>query len=376
MESPEDRIWILLSRKFSASITEAEDTELQQLLRYNSDAQYTNEILNKIWKIPAAPVTGNEDQCPNDQTGYPFKENISTDARYESPESQGRYRVHHRRVKLIAVAACILLIAGLFFTFPGIIPRKQKTGIINTYTVSTQAGEKKMITLPDGTTVWLNVASKLSYPAGFAADSIRMVTLSGEAYFEVKHDSTRPFMIHTKNMDIRDIGTAFNVKSYPDEALTEASLITGAIEVTVHDNADRKIRLKPKEKIVVYQNKHFEKYSNTDSLKNMPVQDIQVSGYSIAQIKPDPVIRTFPETAWMQNDLVFKNQPLEELAKIMERRYAVKIIITDNNIRQYQLTGIFKDETIGQALQELQVIAPFRYKIKDNVVTIYRKDLE
>lgn len=369
METSGERIWILLSRKFSDSATEAEDAELQQLLRHHPDAQYTFEILRKLWKMPSgSAAVENEHHYLNSPIAYQDQETAgSTD------KATKHFHINRRVAIGISVAAAMLLIAGaLLFVFQYGSSRKPKMAGSGIYTISTKAGERKKITLPDGTHIWLNVATILSYPADFATDSIRSVTLSGEAYFEVKHDKKHPFIIHTKNMDIRDIGTTFNVKSYPGEAIAEASLISGMIEVTVHDNIERHIRLKPKEKIVIYQNKHFEKYGNTDSLKeNIPVRDIHITGYSIAQIKPDPMIQTFPETAWLRNDMVFTNQSFEELAKAMERKYAVKINITDNRIRQYQLTGIFRDETIEQALEELQVIAPFKYIVKDSIVTIY-----
>lgn len=369
MKAPEDRIWMLLSRKFSNSITPAEDTELKQLLRHRADAQYAFDILKKIWRLPpetewhtAAP----EGPSGDGEQGLPLA----------PPEKDlvGRRTGMSRRLVLrVAVAAAVLIMAGAVFFAVQKAGHPEK-GLVGDegYTINTKAGEKRNITLPDRTEVWLNAASSLSYGASFATDSVRSVVLIGEAYFNVRHDEDHPFLIHTANMDIRDIGTSFNVKAYPGEALTEATLISGVIEITVHDNQDKKIRLKPNEKILVYQNKHFERYSPADSLqRNTLVQDIQVNGYRIAETKEDPQIRTYPETAWIQNDLVFKNQPFEELARTMERRYAVKIVIADAQISQYQLTGIFRNETVEQALAELQIITPFKYVIKDSVITIY-----
>jgi len=367
METPEERIWILLSRKLSNSITDAEDAELKQLLRHHPDVQYTFEILGKIWH-PHGDISS-AGESSND---------LDSDKDIIHAVDAGDEKVRKifpltRKPALYYSAASLLLLMGALICLLHILPGKSKTNSNDFYTISTKAGEKKKITLPDSTEVWLNADSRLEYPAGFKSDSIRTVTFTGEAYFKVRHDEKHPFIIHTKKMEIRDIGTEFNVKSYPDEALEEATLVSGIIEVSLHTN-ERRILLKPNEKIVVYQNKHFEKYSFTDSTKkDAPVQDIQINGYQIATIKKNPLIQTFSETAWMQNDLVFKNEPFEELAKTMERKYAVKIIIADNHIKQYQLTGIFRDETIDQALKELQVIVPFNYDIKDSLITIFNK---
>src|SRR5690606_4757825 len=100
--------------------------------------------------------------------------------------------------------------------------------------------------------VWLNADSRLSYPNDFQHGAEREVFLSGEAYFDVVHNAERPFIIHTQYLDIKDIGTAFNVKAYPDEDESEATLVTGAIKVSLHQNPDKSFILKPREKFVYY----------------------------------------------------------------------------------------------------------------------------
>lgn len=369
METSEERIWILLSRKFSDSITENEEIELKQLLRYHPDAQYTFEILGKIWH-PSA----NESSIHKSVSFHDMDMDKPAVALLENTEEKRTESVlTWRRKRVLYYAASIILLLGASIYFWYAMTGGEKADVSDFYTVSTNPGEIKKMFLPDGTEIWLNADSHIEYPVNLASDSIRIVMLTGEAYFKVKHDEQHPFIIRTKNMEIKDIGTEFNVKSYPDESQAEATLISGLIEINLPDNK-RSILLKPNEKIVVYQNRRVEKYGLKDSMKQeAPVQDIQISGYQIAPIKKDPIIQTFSETAWMQNDLVFKNEPFEELAKAMERKYAVKIIIKDNIISQYQLTGIFRDENIEQALMELQVIAPFNYNIKDSVVTIFNK---
>jgi ferric-dicitrate binding protein FerR (iron transport regulator) len=373
LKIPEDRIWILLARKFSNSITKAEEAELMELLRGYSDAQYTFEILKKIWEVPPVSDAEGPNLYLNDFRKIQDKENQIAESIQDRPGFLKKFRSDRRNIRRLMIAVSVLLMSGalaymVLYMFSG----KSKAGINDVYTISTKAGERRRITLPDGTKVWLNVASSLGYSADFVTDSVREIKLTGEAYFEVKHDEKHPFIIQTGNMKIRDIGTTFNVKSYPGEASTEAALISGIIEVTVSNNPERNIRLKPREKIVVYRNKRFKKFGNADSMNGKPpVQDIQVSGYRIMKIKQDSAIQTFPETAWMQNDFVFKNQIFEDLAKAMGRRYAVKIVIKNDRIRQYQLTGILKNETLKEALMELQIIAPFKYIIKDSVVTIF-----
>src|SRR4029078_631833 len=99
-------------------------------------------------------------------------------------------------------------------------------------TVSTKRGSKSKVQLPDGTQVWLNADSRIAYNEKFQGN-LREVTLEGEAYFDVVRDEKRPFVIHTAAIDIKVLGTAFNVRSYANEKNTETSLIRGSIEVTL-----------------------------------------------------------------------------------------------------------------------------------------------
>ena len=115
--------------------------------------------------------------------------------------------------------------------------------------ISTRYGSRTKLLLPDSTQVWLNSGSKLSYNKTYG-NGTREVTLSGEAYFDVVKNPAHPFIIHTVNIDIKVLGTAFNVKSFPGEKNTETSLIRGSIEVTFKNRPSEKIILKPNEKLI------------------------------------------------------------------------------------------------------------------------------
>src|SRR4030095_9403678 len=117
--------------------------------------------------------------------------------------------------------------------------------------VATKNGNRTKIVLPDGSQVWLNAGSNLDYNNLNFNKDVREVSLNGEAYFDVAKNAGKPFIIHTKKMDIKVLGTTFNVRSYSDEKITEAALIKGSIEVTLKDRKDQKIILKPNEKIII-----------------------------------------------------------------------------------------------------------------------------
>ena len=111
-------------------------------------------------------------------------------------------------------------------------------------------GSRTHLTLPDGTMVWLNAGSRLSYGKNYNT-ATREVNLTGEAFFDVAHNTQKPFLIHTARIDVQVLGTSFNVKSYPTDRTTEATLIRGSIEVSIKDRPSEKIILRPDEKLVV-----------------------------------------------------------------------------------------------------------------------------
>jgi len=239
--------------------------------------------------------------------------------------------------------------------------------------VSTKPGSRMtQIQLPDGSVVRLNSSSSLTYDKNFGKN-VREVNLTGEAFFDVTKDSSHPFIIHTNVIDIKVLGTAFNVKSYPNDAITETSLIRGTVEVTVKNRSNAKIYLEPNQKLVV---------ANDNSVLNTtsPHQHQQkankpeVSAKQIYAVQPltlSPVDSTIIETSWVANRLVFQeNETFKEMALKMERWYGVQIYFTSEEVAGYRPFASFKNETVTQALDELKLGLKFNYKIEGNIITI------
>lgn len=225
--------------------------------------------------------------------------------------------------------------------------------------VTTKRASKKTITLSDGTKVVLNAASNLLYPEAFNGKN-REVTLIGEAFFDVRKDPGHPFIIHTGKMDVRVLGTAFNVKAYPDDLFSETTLIRGKVEVVVKDRPSDKITLKPSEKLIV-------KYIS-------PFNDRSARGSTIDALteithfqKKDTTVL---ETSWLYNKLSFQDQTFTEIAKMMERTYDVKIDFKDEGLKGLEFTGTFENSSAEDVLKALRVIEPFDYEIKDKRILI------
>lgn len=252
----------------------------------------------------------------------------------------------------VAAAVALLITAGVYYYTSTREPLVAK---------ATSRGEKSTFMLDDGTRVTLNADSKLEYAANFPEGS-REVYLTGEAFFDVHSDAQKPFIIHANKMDIKVLGTAFNVKSYPNETSTEATLLKGAIEVTVADNPAEKIVLKPSQKIVVHND-------NSEKKKSVSLKEVAPALTTLTYFKQrDTVIM---ETSWLQNKLVFEDEDFESLAKRMERWYNVSIRFDRNDMKQLKFTGILEGETVAEAFNALHLTEGFSYKIVDSTIVIY-----
>jgi ferric-dicitrate binding protein FerR (iron transport regulator) len=233
--------------------------------------------------------------------------------------------------------------------------------------IYTRPGSRSKVELPDGSTVWLNSGSTITYEKNFGKNS-REVTLSGEGYFDITKKEGLPFYINTDNLIIKVLGTILNVKAYPDDKKTETSLIRGKIEVVIKNRPNNKIILAPREKLIVEniispgnRNNQLNEVGDKDSHILMSVNKISFN-------KEDS---SFAETGWVKNRLIFRDEPFEDLLRQMERWYNITLVLTNNRLKQQRVSGSFENETINQALDALKFSIPFEYSQTGNKILIY-----
>jgi ferric-dicitrate binding protein FerR (iron transport regulator) len=261
----------------------------------------------------------------------------------------------------VSIAASLLIV---FFTWPLVFTSKQEQLSTAPHSeIATLKGQKSKITLPDGTQVWLNADSKIKYPEHFAAD-IREVNLEGEAYFDVAHNKEKPFIIHTKEMNIKVLGTAFNVRAYPNEKMSEAALIRGSIEVSFNNRPDQKLILKPNEKIEI---KNSSTVFSKTIVNKEETKEAVIAINNISYTKSDS---TIIETAWKNGKLIFDSQPFEQISDDMERWYDVKFVIHNELLKKKLFTANFNNETIEDVLHFLKLSYPFNYTYNKETRTI------
>ncbi|RZM27182.1 MAG: DUF4974 domain-containing protein [Pedobacter sp.] len=359
------RIIELLGRKMAGEISDLELIELRELMAHYPDAVYYEEIFKQIWANPAEDTNTDElyekhllkhaGQFNFDQNNERTAPNYEND--YTDQELSGR-KWSGYRIPLICTVLLALATAIFFF-----YPKTAEDQVADTQIISGK-GIRKNITLPDGTTVWLNADSKLSYDKAMINRDQRVVMLSGEAFFDVKHDKAHPFIIKTEKISIKVLGTSFNVRAYEDDDRTETTLIRGSVELSVNNRPNEKIILKPSEKFILNE--------QNNQVKEDP-SSINGAKMIIEYVAPVIVANKeyLTETSWKENYLVFKDESLEELAPKLERWYNVKIAIKNSKIKSYRYTGAFSKETIHQALQAMQLTKHFNFKIQDHDIEIY-----
>jgi transmembrane sensor len=264
----------------------------------------------------------------------------------------------------------IMLATGTIFLFT----RKEKVETVAGQSISsvvTKNGNRTKIVLPDGSQVWLNAGSNLDYDNENFNKEIREVSLNGEAYFDVTKNAEKPFIIHTKKMDIKVIGTAFNIRSYNNEKTTEASLIRGTIEVTLKDRKDQKMILNANEKISVPNEEKSEITLKAGDKIAVKENTASIPPIHVDNLKPNPVINIIPEIAWTENRLFFEDESLENIAPLLERWFGKPVIVQNKSLKKNRYRGNFKNETIENVLSYLKISKPFNFKFENDTVVIY-----
>jgi ferric-dicitrate binding protein FerR (iron transport regulator) len=360
----EERIWYLLSLSLAGETTAEESAELEALLRQHPEVGLRVQILQNLWKskpdtTTAAPGSFDKHlQRLSTHLSEPvlkFEEpELLPAAPNEAPAPRPK-RIYRWLLAGTAVAASIL---AVFLLLPPGNPK------VASNTVSTKAGSKSKIQLPDGTQVWLNADSKLKYNQDFMG-AFREVQLTGEAYFDVAKDKAHPFIIHTGSIDVKVVGTSFNVRSYPNEKTTETALIQGVVEITLHNNPDKKIILRPSEKLTV-QNQPAPVTPAKDSI----IEDVPM--LTLGKIRFGKTDSTSSiETMWVRNKLAFENETFGRIIAEMERWYNVKFVVKNEALLDKHLTGIFENKSLAEVMEALRVSASFQYRVKEGTVTVW-----
>ncbi len=362
----EERLWELVSLKLSGEALPEDLAELYNLLKEYPHLSFKVDLITQVW-FEQSKNSGSAEDSFNKHLQRLSNHFTSPALQYDTESNKAEILPSKIKVTNKKAVAWGSAIAATFFfvvILTYLLYVQKKPLELSQNIVTTKPGSKSKLTLPDGTQVWLNSDSKITYDEKFGND-VREVQLTGEAYFDVVKDKNRPFIIHSKVMDIKVLGTAFNVRAYPDEKTFETSLIRGIIEVTLKNNPDKKIILRPNEKLII-QDKPEEapgKHNEIPETEEKPLLTLS----NVRYFKNDS---SSVETSWIKNKLAFDSESFELVAKKIEKWYGVHITIKGTELKNVEFTGLFEDETLPEVMDALRLTGSFKYSINRREVTV------
>lgn len=239
-------------------------------------------------------------------------------------------------------AAIAMLVAVSYFSFRG--GQEHVTAALGDIVVEAPQGSRTQMMLPDGSKVWLNAGSRISYPQGFGY-TVRLVRLVGEGYFEVARNERLPFSVSSDHVQVKVLGTKFNFRDYPADAEAIVSLAEGSVAMW-SSRKDEEVYLKPNQRASV----------------NKRTGSICVEEYEVANA-----------TQWTNGRLIFDGEPLQEIVNNLERSYNVKIDIADQELLKLRFHGDFlrQEQTLNEVLDALAATGKIRYRRNGKDVTLY-----
>lgn len=274
----------------------------------------------------------------------------------------------------LRIAAIFILAFCLSWTVFYFMNRKPDTGSLAYNQIITTKGQKSQIILSDGTKIWLNSETTLKYPSAFN-EMKREIFLEGEAFFEVqKKDNKIPFIVKTSEIDIKVLGTSFNVMAYSDEETIETTVVKGSVCIIrkgLESSPDQNIILKPNQKVTLLKKGSQVILSEIETEKPTLIKSTKttqpISPTEKEQILISPKVDIELHTAWKDHRLIFQSETFENIAYKLERWYDVKIHIQNEELKKYRYTGKFvHKETLNQVLEILNLTTPINYTFKQN----------
>lgn len=242
--------------------------------------------------------------------------------------------------RIAAILLLPLLIYSGYISIRNESFKKQHEKHVVMQTISSRQGMVTQFDLADGTKVWLNSGSSLQFPTSFNG-AFREVKVMGEAFFQVTRNEKQPFRVHAKDLNIEVLGTSFNVASYVDEKQSEVVLVEGKVNLSTFVEQIKTDfgAMHPGQRAVY-----------TDDTKKVAATDVEVEKH----------------IAWRDGNLIFRNDPMEDVARRLSRWFNVEIVINDPEIKSYVYKATFRNENLTQVLNLLKLSAPIDYRITGN----------
>lgn len=305
--------------------------ELKQLAEWFEDEHYERDLQSALefhWKELLAENEISEEKDLS-KVFAGLKAKILTERTRLTAVEKFR-RIYFRVAAVLLLPLLIYTAFSLFDSIPSRLP-----GATSWIEIASPSGTRTHFSLPDGTRISLNSATRLKYNADFTHN--RQVEIEGEAYFDVVHDLRRPFVVQTPEMAVEVVGTKFCVTSLKDDHTAEVILEEGKVLITGKDNRFRG-ELNPDEGF------YYDRKTGKGEIRKVDAGSL---------------------TAWKDGLLVFRSEPLGNVLKRLGRWYNVRFEVLDKKLEDFSYRATFRDEPLEEVLRLISLTAPVSYQIQE-----------
>jgi transmembrane sensor len=333
-----------------------------------SNKRYFDEI-SEIW-VTSNAVSGKSGYHP--MKGFAnFEQTIGKALDQKSSWYLNRFQTWLRIAAIFIIA---FFLGSLIFFNIG----KSKGVMSNqsAFEIIVPRGAKAHFIMSDGTKVTLNAGSKLRYYSNYGVKD-RMLQLEGEGYFKVAKDKSRPFIVTTSHVNVKALGTEFNVKAYPSDKTIETTLVEGSVRIENRfaNSGTEDIILKPNQKLTFYKDEaaYRQRASLSDINKDKFSQSVKNQKLSAIHRLVAENVNVQPVISWKENRWIIEKQALSQLAIDLERKFDIDIQFDSERLKKFRFTGTLMDESLEQVLNVMTCTAPINYKIKGKNVVFTEK---
>ncbi|MBN2611558.1 MAG: DUF4974 domain-containing protein [Bacteroidales bacterium] len=345
----------LIARYLSGNTSREESKSLEDWLNQYPENRSEYDSIKEVWDFVSRPYHMSKVDVAR----------ARAKVKKEIPEFRSIKNIFYYWQRVAAVIILPVFVAGVLFFY---VFKQRLTSRIVQQEITASYGVRSKVNLPDGTDVWLNSGSRITFPSKFL-DNKREVFLEGEALFNVADDKLRPFYVNLGEVSVKAIGTTFNVAAYQKDNTFETTLISGKVLMVKQSSSKSDVvlyKIEPRQHAVY--NKQERKITVfEDALPPVP------SSEKLESLKPLPPelsalkneISDNKYTSWIEGKLIFRNDPMDAVIKRLERWYNVDIQLKDTLLYDFRYTATFVDETLEQVLGLLKLSAPISYSITE-----------
>lgn len=328
----QDQLLVLLNKEIQGKLTPEEKLLFEKLLIDNPDHQLLYHFIKNQPRTPSSTIEKTE--MAFDQLWKKLEDSTPENIPIRSRVKK-RYLIY-----LVAASIAIFFFVGMWRYL------SQQEVVEYRMSYSSNKGEKRIISLPDGSTVWLNGDSKLYLATDFNKKE-RRVKLVGEGFFAVAKDKKHPFIVSCKDSEVKVLGTKFNIRAYQDENKTQTSLVEGAIELK-SQNSGETYKMVPGEKLIIAHNSIESKFSDESSANGVKRTALIVQD---GEKMPS-------EALWLENKLSFEADPMNIVASKIGKWYNRNIVIDNTELEKTTFTGTMENYSLEMVLKTILLANP------------------